>query len=100
MVANRRHLVHRLQAEDPLNLSTLETSITWSTSAEMALKRLKACKVITSKVPVVPDFYDEDPKVLDVACKEWFLGTLEDDEVTTHNIITNRKKFKKQLAGE
>lgn len=73
---------------------------TWSTSAEMALKRLKAWKVITGIVPVAPDFYDKDPQALDVACREWLLEKLEDNEVTAQKVTANRKKFKKHLTGE
>jgi len=56
---------------------------TWSVSTEMALKKLKAWKVINGEAPVVPDFYDDDAQALNAACKEWLLETYEEEEVTS-----------------
>jgi hypothetical protein len=73
---------------------------TWSVSTEMALKRLKAWKVINGEVPVAPDFYDDDPQELNAACKEWLLETSEEDDVSTQKVTSNRKKFKKHLIAQ
>jgi len=70
---------------------------TWSVSAEMALRKLKAWKVINGATPVESDFYDDDFTALDAACKEWLLKTLEEAEVTIQKVIFNRKKFKQHL---
>jgi hypothetical protein len=37
---------------------------TWSVSTEIALKKLKAWKVINGEGPVALDFYDDDPRAL------------------------------------
>jgi gag-polypeptide of LTR copia-type len=73
---------------------------TWSVSTEMALKKLKAWKVINGEAPVAPDFYDDDPQALNAACKEWLLETYEEEEVTLQKISSNRKKLKKHLTDE
>jgi hypothetical protein len=72
---------------------------TWRISTEMALNKLKAWRVINEEAPVTPDFYKNDA-ALDGACKEWLLETFEEEEVTGQKVISNRKKFKKQLAVE
>jgi hypothetical protein len=56
---------------------------TWSVSTEMALKRLKAWKVIKDAAPVQPDFYDDNTETRDTACKDWLLETFEEAEVIT-----------------
>jgi transposase InsO family protein len=73
---------------------------TWSVATEMALKTLKAWKIITGVTPATPDCYDDNPEALNAACKEWLLETLEEDDVTAQKITSNRKKFKKHLTGE
>jgi hypothetical protein len=73
---------------------------TWSVSTEMALKKLKAWKIINGVTPVTPDGYDDNPEALTAACREWLLETLEEDEVTTQKVTSNRKKFKKRLTDE
>jgi hypothetical protein len=73
---------------------------TWSVSTEMALKKLKAWKIINSVTSVTPHCYDNNSEALNAACKEWLLETLEEEEVTTQKITANRKKFKKHLADE
>jgi len=73
---------------------------TWSVGTEMALKTLKAWKIITGVTPATPDCYDDNPEALNAACKEWLLETLEEEEVTTQKITSNRKKFKKHLTSE
>jgi len=62
------------------------------------LNKLKAWRVINEEAPVKPDLYDD--AVLDAACKEWLLETLEEEEVTEQKVISNRKKFKKHLVVE
>jgi len=67
---------------------------------ETALKKLKAWKIINSVTQVKPDGYDDNPEALNAACREWLLETLEEDEVTTQKVTSNRKKFKKHLTDE
>jgi Zn-dependent oligopeptidase len=62
---------------------------TWSVSTEMALKKLKAWKIINGVTPVTPDGYDDNPEALNAACREWLLETLEEDEVTTQKVTSN-----------
>ena len=61
--------------------------------------QLKAWKVIDGERPKTPESF-EDIESLDAACKEWLLETLEDNEVTTQRVVSNRKKFKKHLTTE
>lgn len=56
-----------------------------SVSTKLAMKRLKAWKVINDARPIAPDFSTTD-EALDVACKAWLLETLEEGEVTTQTI--------------
>jgi len=72
----------------------------WSVSTEIALKMLKAWKIINGVTLVTPDSYDDNPEALNAACREWLLETLEEDEVTTQKVTSNRKKFKKHLTDE
>src|SRR2546423_7036698 len=72
---------------------------TWSVTTKIALKQLKAWKVIDGERPNTPESF-QDTESLDAACKEWLLETLEDNEVTTHKVVANRKKFKKHLTAE
>jgi hypothetical protein len=65
----------------------------------MALKKVKAWKVINGEAPVAPDFYDDDSQALSAACKEWLLETSEEDDVGTQKVASNRKKFKKHLIA-
>lgn len=44
---------------------------TWSVSTKIAVKKLKAWKIINGEALVALDFYDDDPQVLSTACKEW-----------------------------
>jgi hypothetical protein len=73
---------------------------TWSVSTEMALKKLKAWKVINGKAAVDPNNCLDGSDDLNDACKEWLLETLEDSEVTTQKVTANRKKFRKHLISE
>jgi hypothetical protein len=73
---------------------------TWSVSTEMALKRLKAWKIINGVQPVTPDFYDDNVAAQDIACREWLLETFEEEGVTPQKVAANRKKFRKHLANE
>jgi hypothetical protein len=71
---------------------------TWSVSTEMALKRFKAWKVIKDAAPAQPDFYDDDAKARDTACRDWLLETLEEAEVITQKVTANRKKFRRHYS--
>ena len=80
-------------------LTSKDNYSTWSVSTKIALKQLKAWKVIAGERPRTPESF-EDTETLDAACKEWLLETLEDNEVTPQKVVANRKKFKKHLAAE
>jgi hypothetical protein len=66
----------------------------------MALKKLKAWKVINGEAPVALDFYDDDPQALSAACKDWLLETSDEDDVSTQKVTSNRKKFEKHHIYE
>ena len=71
---------------------------TWSVSTEIALKKLKAWKIIKGEIPVSADYYNNNIPELDAAYREWLLETYKEEEVTVQKVISNRKKFKKHLV--
>jgi len=84
----------------PARLTGRDNYGMWSVSTEIALKTLKAWKIINGVTLVTPDSYDDNPEAINAACREWLLETLEEDEVTTQKVTSNRKKFKKHLTDE
>ena len=90
---------HQKNQQKRAKLNGKDNYVTWSVSTKIALKQLKAWKVIDGERPSTPESL-EDTEKLDAACKEWLLETLEDDEVTPQKIVANRKKFKKHLTAE
>ena len=60
----------------------------------MALKKLKAWKIINGVQPVTPDFYDDDATAQDDACQEWLLETFEEKEVTPQKVTANHDRWR------
>ena len=89
----------QIKTQKRAKLTGKDNYTTWSVSTKIALKQLKAWKVIDGQRPETPESF-EDTELLDTACKEWLLETLEDNEVTTQRVVSNRKKFKKHLTAE